>query len=69
MKKIKWSTSANTFNYYQSLAKRYKNLSFIDVSIAGVSSKSNISNDTIKLFNTNLSSKVSANNNSNLVYK
>ena len=61
--------SASTFNYYQSLAKKYKNLSFIAVSITGVSSKSSISNDTIKLFNTNLASKVAASNISNLIYK
>ena len=39
--------SGNTYKYYLDLAKQYKSLTFYAVSVTGVSSKSNISNDTI----------------------
>ena len=61
--------STGVYSYYQSLAKKYKGLKFFAVSVSGVSSKSGISNQTIKTFNTNLSKKVSSSGLSNLVYK
>ena len=61
--------SASTFNYYQSLAKKYKNLKFYVIPVTGVSSKSNISNATIKTFNTNMNTKVKNAGLANLKYK
>ena len=61
--------SSGVYDYYQSLAKKYKGHKFIAVSVSGVSSKSSISNQTIKNFNTVLSKKISAGRISNLVYK
>ena len=61
--------SGSTYNYYYSLAKQYKSFTFYAVSVTGVSSKSDISNDTIKRFNSNLKSKVSYSGLSNLKFK
>ena len=62
--------SANTFNYYKSLAQQYKRLKFYAISVSGVSSKcTNVSNNTIKTFNSNLKSKVDSANLGNLKYK
>jgi len=61
--------SASTFNYYQSLAKKYQNLKFYAISVTGVSSKSNISNATIKTFNTNMNNKIKSAGLANLKYK
>ena len=61
--------SASTFNYYQSLAKKYQKLKFYAISVTGVSSKSNISNATIKTFNTNMNNKIKSAGLANLKYK
>ena len=62
--------SEGTFNYYKSLASKYSKLKFYAISLTGVdSSKSNISNNTIKTFNTNLSNKIKSAGLSNLKYK
>ena len=61
--------SAATFSYYQSLAKKYQNLKFYVIPVTGVSSKSNISNSTIKTFNSNMNSKIKSAGLANLKYK
>ncbi len=62
--------SDGTYNYYQSLASKYKNLKFYAVSVTGVvESKAKISNATIKQFNANLKSKILSSRLSNLKYK
>ena len=62
--------STSTFNYYLDLATKYKTLTFYAVSVAGVSqSKSGISNNTIKTFNTNMKTKVNNAKLSNFKYK
>lgn len=61
--------AAGTFSYYQSLAKKYQNLKFYVVPVTGVTSKSGVSNDAIKTFNTNLRSKTKSSGLSNLKYK
>jgi hypothetical protein len=61
--------STSTFSYYQSLAKKYQKLKFYVIPVTGVSSKSNISNATIKTFNANMNSKIKSAGLANLKYK
>lgn len=62
--------SEGTFNYYKSLATKYSKLKFYAISITGVdASKSNISNNSIKTFNTDLSKNIKNAGLSNLKYK
>ena len=61
--------SSATFSYYQSLAQKYQNLKFYVIPVTGVSSKSNISNTTIKTFNSNMNSKIKSAGLANLKYK
>ena len=61
--------SKSTFDYYKSLAKKYKKLEFYVISITGVSSKSEISNDEIKKYNSKMKSLVKKTRLSNLKFK
>ena len=61
--------SKSTFNYYKSLANKYKKLKFYVISVTGVASKSGISNDDIKKFNLEMKSLIKKTRLSNLKYK
>ena len=62
--------SSSTVNLYASLAKKYTSLKFYAISVTGVSSKcTNVNNNTIKTFNTNMKAKIAALGLSNLMYK
>ena len=63
--------SGATFDYYKQLALQYKKLKFYAVSVTGIvqSIVKNISNETIKKFNTNLKNKIKSNKIANLRYK
>ena len=59
-----------TFQLYKSLAQQYKQLTFYAISVTGVvPSLSNISNDSIKNFNSALKQKINSAGLSNLKYK
>ena len=58
-----------TGSYYKSLANKYKKLKFYVIPVTGVTSKSGISNATIKSFNSKLKSIVKSSGLSNLKYK
>jgi hypothetical protein len=59
----------STGSYYKSLANKYKKLKFYVIPVTGVTSKSGISNASIKSFNSKLNSIVKASGLSNLKYK
>ncbi len=61
--------SKSTFNYYKSLAIKYKKLKFFVISVTGVASKSKISNDKIKKFNSKMKSLIKKTRLSNLKFK
>ncbi len=58
-----------TASYYKSLANKFKNLKFYAISVTGVSSKSNRSNDKIKKFNAKMNSLLKNSGLPNLKYK
>jgi hypothetical protein len=59
----------STGSYYKSLANKYKKLKFYVIPVTGVTSKSGISNASIKSFNSKLNSMVKSSGLSNLKYK
>jgi hypothetical protein len=59
----------STASYYKSLANKYKKLKFYVIPVTGVTSKSGISNATIKSFNSKMNSLVKSSGLSNLKYK
>ena len=58
-----------TAGYYKSLANKFKKLKFYAISVTGVSSQSNRSNDKIKSFNTKMRSLLKNSGLPNLKYK
>ena len=58
-----------TGNYYKSLANTYKSLKFYVIPVTGVTSKSGISNASIKSFNSKLRNLVKSSGLKNLKYK
>ena len=58
-----------TASYYKSLANKFKKLKFYAISVTGVSSQSNRSNDKIKSFNAKMNSLLKNSGLSNLKYK
>ena len=61
--------SSAHYNYYKSIASKYPRLQFIAVSVTGVSSKADVSNDSIKKFNSYLEKQIPKSGLSNFVYK
>ena len=59
----------STFNYYKSLANKYSKLKFFVIFVTGVASKSGISNDKIKKFNSEMKSLIKKTRLPNLKYK
>ena len=58
-----------TFQFYKNLATKYTKLKFYAISVTGVSSQSNRSNDKIKSFNTKMKSLLKNSGLPNLKYK